>query len=596
MLRSQTIDKGSAMVLAPMIGVIEPCILAQADSNAPSLNAMTTACTAPQGSAAALVESTLKGVENGQATRYPLGYTLPVPLLQLFRQDASGNWVIDDTTVGRLVRTVRDSPRPVVLYLFSTHFASGAPLERVLAQDPANLMHTRDGPMPEGVYGEAPIHHWTLARTDTPLTQRRIQAAQALMDALCQLPAVDIVKIKAVTLLGELHHFFPDFEAGMGFDGSYRITDYSAASVQGFRDFLRQEFGQVEKLNRLVGADYAGFDAVQPPSRDIRTEPLQRFQDHIDAYAHGSLPVTGWAYTGPGHDDTPRWVHVYRNGVWAGKAPVNQGRQDVLQAKPELGHANTGWRFDLDFKHLPSGMHRLDVFLETRPGQMSAIGTRHIAVMDSKQSPPPTFAQQALPASTPLPQGMQAYLEMPREAASYYYNPLVPLWHAFRAQQVVTYLQSFNGALQPACLAKTPRYMHQIMPLTNPSWDENKFAAQASLRPLPGLHLGVSLYGDATYGQRFDRWYARSGHTGYGVTEFHPLKPMDATQVRNMLQTHAQRGAQFLSFFMEPRWQGQLVERGHNILSIDPSNALHGSDVLYRSMQEALPIAPTAQR
>ena len=181
---SRTADKGGAMVLAPMIGVIEPCILALADSNAPSLNAMTTACTAPQGSAAALVESTLKGLENGQTTRYPLGYTLPVPLLQLFRQDASGNWVIDDTTVGRLARTVRDSPRPVVVYLFSTHFASGAPLEQVLAQDPANLMHTRDGPMPEGVYGGAPIHHWTLARTDTTLTQRRMQAAQALMDAL----------------------------------------------------------------------------------------------------------------------------------------------------------------------------------------------------------------------------------------------------------------------------------------------------------------------------------------------------------------------------------------------------------------------------
>ncbi|MEP6823838.1 MAG: hypothetical protein ABI919_03400, partial [Ramlibacter sp.] len=47
------------MFLAPMIGVIEPCILAQ-PPNGPNADASLAArCSGPQGSAAALVESTL---------------------------------------------------------------------------------------------------------------------------------------------------------------------------------------------------------------------------------------------------------------------------------------------------------------------------------------------------------------------------------------------------------------------------------------------------------------------------------------------------------------------------------------------------------
>ena len=51
------------------------------------------------------------------------------------------------------------------------------------------------------------------------------------------------------------------------------------------------------------------------------------------------------------------WVHVYRNGTFVGKTRVNQGRQDVLAAKPEFGDANTGWQLDLDFRLLPPGEH-----------------------------------------------------------------------------------------------------------------------------------------------------------------------------------------------------------------------------------------------
>ena len=592
------------MLLAPMFGTFDTCIATPTATPSAGVGNAATArtqdgtrtlaetCTGPNGSAAALVESTLSALQPPERAQgpYPLGYTLAVPLLQLFRATEQG-WALDTERIQRLARTVRDTQRPLILYLFSTHFATDAPLEKALATDPANLAQTRDGPMPTSQYYGAPLYNWTLARTDTPLSAYRVQATQALLTEMCRLPAQDIAKIRGVTLLGELHHLFPDFESGMGFGGSYRVTDYSPASVAGFQQFLRREFQHIDRLNRRLGSNYATFAEVQPPSRDIRTEPLQRYTEHIDSFAHGSLPIAGWAFAPRPAGAPPAWVHVYRNGTFIGKTPVNKGRQDVLQAKPELGDANTGWRLDMDFKRLPVGLHRIDVFLEARPGRLQALGTRRIAIMDDRQRPPAPLAQQALPASAPPDAALQAHIDWPAEQSSYYYNPLVPLWHSFRGQQVVDYLQFFQGVVKQSCLAGTPHYTHQIIPFTNPSWDENKFAIQASLRALPGMRLGVSLYGDATYGTAFSQWYASTGHPGYGVTEFHPLKAMNAPALQHTLNQHAARGAQFLSFFLEPHWQGQLVARDANMFSLSPENAPFGSAQLYQSAQRLLTTA-----
>jgi hypothetical protein len=595
------------LLLAPMIGVIDSCVLA-ANAGAALPPDLQAACTGPEGSAAALLEATLSALQphstapaqtqpEGGAAAYTLGYTLPVPLLALFHHSADG-WAIDQGAVDRLVRTVRDTARPLILYLFSTHFASDAALEKELAQDPANLAQTRDGPLAPSRYYGSVIHNWSLASTQNSLSARRVQATQAVLQALCRLPAKDVAKIKGVTLLGELHQLFPDFEAGMGFGTPYRITDYSPASVAGFQRFLQQEFGRIEQLNRVLGADYAAFDAVQPPSRDIRSEPLQRFTEHIDSFAHGSLPISGWAYVPPRHGgaqgSVPAWVHIYRNGVFVGKTPVNQGRQDVLAAKPEFGDANTGWRLDMDFRQLPAGMHRIDIFLETAPGHLTPLGTRHIALMGRDQSAPQALPQKPLPASAPAEAALQAHIDLPAEQSSYYYNPLVPLWHRFRQQQVVDYLQFMNGVVNPSCLADTPHYTHQIIPFSNPGWDANKYAIEASLQPLQGIRLGVSLYGNAAYGAVFSRWYGQTGHAGYGVTEFHPLKAMDAPAVQQMLGQHAQRGAEFVSFFLEPRWQGKLVERGHNTFSFGPENTQFGSAALYQAVQQVLTAPATA--
>jgi hypothetical protein len=578
------------VLLAPMIG-LDTCLSpsGQAGGEARTPQEVARSCAGPQGSAAALVESTLSGLQAAGSTspRYDLGYTLNVPLLKLFKEQ-DGDWVIDEELLGRVVRTLRDTERPAIVYLFSTHFGQGAPIEAALAADPANLSWTAQGPLPKGTFYGADIYNWSLAGTRTAITARRVQAAQAVLMEICKLEPRHIEKIRGITLLGELHHLFPNYEASMGFVPPYLVSDYSEISRAGFRRFLESSLGTIANLNAAIGTSWTSFAQVEPPSKDVRTTPLRDFTEHIDSFAHGSLPISGWAYAPGATDVAPAMVRIYRNGDLIARVPANLGRQDVLAALPELGTANTGWRFDMDFRKLPTGLHRIDVFLENRPDDLVHLAARNIAILDKSQQMPGPLPQKALPANRAPNASVKAYVDTPADQSSYFYNPLVPYWHAFRALQVANYLESFDKALQPQCLVRVKRYTHQVIPFSHPGWDETKFAVDASLGKLDGIDLGISLYGEPTYGTSFYGWLAGSQHKHYGVTEFHPLKAMGATEFDGMLEKHAAHGAEFVSFFLEPRWQGRLVPRVHNLFSLDPDNEKFGSRQLYESVRHLL--------
>jgi hypothetical protein len=576
------------LLLAPMIAVVEPCIFARTPTKPVPPDDLDLTCTRPEGSAAPLVESTLSELATRtQGPGWELGYTLPVPLLRLFHQQ-DGQWVLDQGAIGRYVRTLRDSPRPAILYLFSTHFSQHAPIEDPLQADPRNLSETPEGPLGTDKYYGDNIYNWSFATTDNEITRRRVQAIEGLAAEICKLGPEHVAKIRGVTLLGELHHLFPRFQDGMGFAPPYRVTDYSEASRRGFRAFLRKRYGTIAALNAELGTKWASFAQVEPPSKDVRTTPLKDFTEHLDSYAHGTVPITGWAYVPRRAGDPRPLIRIYRNGEPIGSTPVRLGRQDVLEAMPGFADADVGWRFDLDFRRLPPGLHQVDILLEDKPGSLVHVGTRRLGVMDWSQQPPQPMPQRPLPASRPPGGAVKTYVDLPTDYSSYYYNPLAPLWHEFRGQQVVSYLEHFAAVVQSTCLGATGIYTHQINPHSNPGWDENKYAVDASLKKLPGLNLGISLYGEPTYGDSFLERLQFEHHVRYGITEFHPLKAMKADEVRQMLDAHAHRGASFVSFFLEPRWHGKLMVRNHNLFSFDPDNPRYGSARLYQSIKEVL--------
>ena len=568
------------LLLAPMINVFDACSNPEIDP------ATIGGCNRPGGSAARLMESTLSmlGPRVSPNGRFELGYTLQFPLLRLFRREGDA-WVIDQPVIERMVRTLHDDDRPAIVYLFSTHFGLGAQIEPALAADPGNLAVTADGPMSSDKFYDHDIYPWTFSTTDNELTRRREQAVQAVVDEICRLPQRDRDKIRGVTLLGELHHLFPNFQAGMGFSDKYLVSDYSQASVEGFRAFLATRFGTVKALNQVIDADYPSFDAVDPPSKDIRKQPLTRYTEHIDSYAHGTLPISGWLHSSKRQPGAVLWVRVYRNGEFVERVRVNLSRQDVFDAHPELGTADVGWRYDLDFARLTPGVHRLDVILEGLGKPWVHLETRYIAVMDRSQGTPKPLPEVALPDTVFRDASLLSFVDLPADRSAYYYNPLVPLWHRFRGAQVVAYLRHFDQRVRDSCLADVDTYIHQITPFTNPSWDANKFAVEASLRVFDRAQLGVSLYGEPTYGVTFFDWYERSKHKTYGVTEFHPLRPMSLDEARAMFDHHRNSGAQFISFFLKTQKLQGAPSGEPYLFAFDPANPQFSSDRLFETMK-----------
>ncbi len=574
-----------ALLLAPAIGGLSDC-LDMAEPSAP----LEAACSGAQGSAAARVQGILSALGPRQSPdgRLQVGYTLVVPLLNLFRPDAQadGGWAVDATALQRIARTVQDVDRPVVLYLFSSHFSEHAPIEPVLARDAANLAQTPQGPLPVDQYLGAPMYPWSVARMDNAITRRRDEAMRAVSGALCQLPAATRQRLVGINLLGETHQLYPDFETGMGTDRPYVVTDYSATSRAGFAAALRQRFGTVAALNAYLGSSFADFAAVQPPSRDIRHERLDNFWQHIDDAAAGRVAVSGWVHDGAQPAGQPSWVRIYLDGQWVGRVQARFVRQDVAQARPELGTARLGWRHDLRFADWPPGRHRLDVALEGAHGRLQHLGTRHVNVMGRDQRPPAALPMRmALPPMAPVSPQVAFWIDAPADERALFYNPLVPLWDDFRARQVVAYLEHFDRLLASTCLADVPRRTQQIYPAEKAGWDASRFAAGLSLLPFGQVRLGINLYGEATDDATFFEWLARSRQPGYSVTEFHPLRGLNAQELGAVFEDHRRHGARALSFFLHPVAPGQEPA---NPFAFDPGNPRYGSDQLYQSVRELL--------
>lgn len=585
------------LLLLPMIGALDNCLL----SRGPASNVET--CGGDTDSAAGLIEGTLNslGPRKSADGIYEVGYTLNVPLLRLFTLSADGRWVIDDAAAKRVANTIRRSERPMVLYMFSTHFSVGGALEKQLGADPRNLAFGPTGqPMDKGRYYHLDIYPWSVVDRGNSLTRMRETAINAVLEQVCQLPLQDRKKVHGVTVLGELHHLFPDFESGMGMSTSYQVSDYSDQSVQGFRQFLRERFVNLHALNEALGGDYRSFDEVVPPAKDIRTQRLSRYQDHIDSYATGVLPISGWAHEVNGQSAKAPWIHIFVNGLPVARVTANLARQDVFTAVPSVGSADVGWRYDLNYSAFAKGMHRIDIALEPADGgPMQYLAGRWVGVMGRDQAPPRLAPQSPLPPMSAKRSGTSFWLDTPSDQLSLYYNPLVPYWHEYRQRQVTDYLKHFASLVRHSCLGSGSVYTHQIVPFANPGWDASRFAIDDSLGDSTGMQLGISLYGRATYGPEMIDWLrsrrskvagvgAHGGSRAYGVTEFHPLKGMSARELNQVLMRHHAEGAQFISFFMEPRVKGKLFEPGINLFSFDPQNVAYGSDSLYEAMANIL--------
>ena len=573
-----------------MIGPLEICLFDKENlaSKSPS-EKYTRLCLQDEGSPSVLIEESLKKLTNNspQNEKYSLGYTLYIPLLKLFKSNEY-DFDIDTNSIKRIANTINNTDKPVVLYLFSDHFKVGSLIEDLLSKNKANILQTKKGTLPIDQYYGEKIYPWSFVDKDNEITHLREKSINAVLDEVCKLPTKAIERIAGITMLGEIHHMFPDFQAGMGFSGDYLITDYSEKSIQGFQDFLAEKFSSILYLNKHLDSNYSSFKEIHPPSKNIRIERLNNYFEHIDAYAHGVIPISGWIARKSNSLAAKDWIHIYKNGEFLVRTPATFGRQDVLTAHPELPSSDVGWQYNLNYSKMPTGIYSLDIFLESQDNSLVHLGSRQISIMDKSQSTPTQKISKNIINKVPPDKSIIFSIDTPLDLASYYYNPLAILWHGFRKEQISSYIKHFADIAKNKCIRPELIYSHQILPFSNPGWDETKFGVGRDLAVPKTVRLGVSLYGEASYGTSFFEWFSHTQRTAYGVTEFHPLKKMNAQELGFVLDAHYKNNAQFLSFFLGSVGLDENPKYEPYIFGIDPQNKYAGSDVLFYSLKEIL--------
>lgn len=533
---------------------------------------------------ARLLEQLEPGGARGQVQ---VGYVATLQLLALYHR-VGREWRIDEKRLDAFVHLLTHVKRPVVVYLAANQFDSQGPIVDELVADARNLVLLGDGKPPTSNYFGYRIVPYTL-RTDEalPVNRYRFAALRHVARRLQALPGAVRERIIAITLAGEVHQLFEDFENGMGRYDGLRVSDYSPASVADFRAWLARRYGSIAAFNQRLGFDYADFSQVPAPAKDIRKERLASFGEHYDGYADGSLPVTGWLW------DPRRQVEqldVYLDGKALG--PVGRGfnRLDVYRADAAVTDPNVGYRRDLDFSTLSPGRHLVQVVARAN-GRTYLAGQAPFVVVPRDQRPTGDATPAGLAGLRPIKEldGVKTWLDMPRSLLDVYFNPLARDWNLFRSEQVRHFMDKFHAVARQAGLPADKLYSHQILPEANASWNTKLFATDRMLTPDAPWKKGLNLYGGATAGTWLETQTKQNQWTDYGVPEFNPQQWKRKGAQLEALKAHYLAGARFVSpYYMTPvpdRFKGD-AQHGVNAMELRPDNPRDGSDQFYRALQE----------
>ena len=516
-----------------------------------------------------------------------VGYTVTVQLLSLYEKRA-GRWAIDERRVQRVMDVLDKLKRPAVLYLAANHFDTPGAITSALEADPANLMHLADGSVPGSTYFGYKVVPYTLQTDEAiPVNRFRFQALRHLSARVAKLPKRTRDRIVAVTLAGEVHHMFRDFETGMGSYDAVGVTDYSPASVAGFRVWLRGKYGTVAKLNKATGGAFRSFDEVKAPSKNMLAATGDKTQ-HFDGFAGGQVPVSGWLWD-PKKQVTALELHVDGNPVAQLRRDFN--RLDVYRALETVDDPSVGFRHDLDFSRWAPGRYALQVVARTA-GTSHELGRVLLEVApgpgaQSAGAQPHEARPSELPGLDGLA-GVKASLDLPKPKQQVLFNPLARDWNGYRAWQVNAFIGRFHQVARSAGVPADKLFSHQILARVNSSWNPQFFASDQSVGPDLPWKQGFNTYGGAAGGTWTARFIGEHRLTDYGVPEFHQQQWKRPDAARKALALHKRLGARFVSPYYLSIIADRNLKTGAtlNRLEIRPNNTLDGSDQLFHAIRE----------
>lgn len=521
--------------------------------------------------------------------RYQLGYTLIVPLFRYFRK-TNGHWKFDVHALKENLTTISDVDRPVVVYLSSNHFAdSGKALCGELAQNPSNLMWNRAGPMRPDAYFDSAVIPWTLETEDAPVNALRRQAFSGAVSCICSLPDAARDRIVGISILGEVHQAYSNFFAGPGFSSPLaESTDYSPSSVARFRGWLAKRYVDVDRLNQELGSDFASFDAVDPPSRDINSEQLTTFFEHLDAHAAGQIAVNGWLRDS---ENRALAVEVYLDGQLRGAADYGLSRTDVTEAVPAFKNPNVGFRYQLDFRGIAPGIHTLEVLVDVGAAGRLLLARQPLVVADrTRERPPSVECPETYLASITSDGRLAGSLDEPKPWAAAHYNPLATLWTIYREQTVRDYIETFAKIAIEAGIPREKLFSHQVTPALIGSWNGDLLAVDSSKRPSEFYSPGTTLYGGAAFGPSFRAMKTKLGWNRYAVSEMHPMVRLDASDYPAMFEMHRESGAVYVAPYFMDLTPARLIFPGneHERFRIAPDNPRSGSDAYWEGIRAVM--------
>ena len=518
----------------------------------------------------------------GSGGKVQLGYTLLVPLLELYEQQG-GKWQISPTKAKRYLEVISAIKRPVVVYLMGDHYDSSSQLSKELAKDPRNLLSYASGPVPTSRYYNHGVIPFTL-RTDEgiPVNRYRFDALRYMTKQISALDEQARSRIIAITLAGELHHLYPDFENGVGEYENIQVTDYSPDSQADFRNWLQKKYGTVGRLNRKLGFQFSSFADIAAPSLDIRKKPLKTFAEHFDAYAGGTLPLFGWIWD-PSHK--VQRLSLYVDGKFHSPVTQGLGRMDVYRAKAEVTTPNTGFRSNVSFRDMPPGKHIAQI-IATSDKKEYLLGEREFVIVPRDQSStadrPAPKRREGLPEASQIEQ-LQYWLDMPKPLQDVYYNPMAREWNLFRAAQVNGMLNHFYRIARSEGIPAKLLFSHQIVPESNGAWNPVLFASDASVSNVTPWRNGINQYGASPFAFEYLK---NKQISDYGVPEFNPLQGRTPQLARQAFVQHYQAGARFVSPFYLSVVPARLrAAEDKRDFDIAPDNTRDGADALYSALE-----------
>lgn len=523
------------------------------------------------------------------SSKYQLGYTLIVPLFRYYKK-VGAHWTFDVDTLKQNLSTISDVDRPVVVYLSCNHFIdAGKALCKELQEDPVNLMWNRNGPMLPGAYFHASLVPWTLEDQTAPVNILRRQAFAAATSAIRALPTASQEKIAAVSVLGEVHQMYTNFFGGPGFVvPPFESTDYAPIAIRGFRTWLAQTYGSIATLNNELNADFTSFEAIYPPSKDINTEKLNSFFEHIDVYAAGNIPVYGWLHDTAGREIA---ISVYLDGQLRGRAQTGLSRTDVTDAVPAIRNPNVGFRMDLDFRKIEHGIHTLEVLVSPEGAAPLRLARQELVLVNRAQEQPSRI--ECIDANIPPMSSdscLSGALDGPKPWAPAFYNPLACLWLTYRNLVVRNYIEGFAQIAIAGGIPKAKLFSHQVTPGLVGSWNGDLLAADASKLPSEFYNPGTTLYGGAAFGSAFLTMKKALGWDRYSVGEMHPMAALTSEEYLQMFEMHRTHGAVFVApyfMYIGPE-RLRSPDNEHERFRIARDNRRLASDAYWQAIQDVM--------